>query len=283
MENELLSCKCPVCKAGHILPTDDGYECYMDLHQYNPCDFTIKKKIRGVTITDELVKELCANGRTRTLKFLNDKGKQYLAHLVVSDGKVEVIAEAKYLNNRCPHCGGRILVTGKGYFCENTFGRHPTCKFHCNGILSHRLVTPDEIDAYLGGHPTILDGCFNSQGRIFSAKLTENETHGMSLTSVVGKCPLCGEDFLVSPVAFNCTGHHQVGEPYHLSLWRNIRGHSVTLDELNELLTNGITSNEVVLYSETGSLSKAYLRLSDDKKNIVPDFETSNAGLDIKG
>lgn len=138
---------------------------------------------------------------------------------------------------------------------------------------------PEEIEAYLDGHPTILDGCFNSHGRIFSAKLIENDTYGMSLSSVVGKCPVCGDDILVSPVAFNCVGHHQMGEPYHLSLWRNIRGHAVTLDELNELLTDGVTSNEVVLNSETGSLSKAYLRLSDDKKRIIPDFNTSNIGL----
>lgn len=135
------------------------------------------------------------------------------------------------------------------------------------------------IKAFIGCHPTILDGCFNSQGRIFSAKLIENETYGMSLTSVVGKCPVCGDDILVSPVAFNCVGHHQMGEPYHLSLWRNIRGHSVTLDELSELLTYGITSHEVELNSETGSLSKAYLCLSDDKKRIIPDFNTSNIGL----
>lgn len=242
-------------------------------------DFEVKKKIRGKEITDEMLAELCTNGRSRTMKFLNDKGKQYLAHLALVDGKIEVIPEAKYLEHRCPHCGGRIRITGKGYFCENTFGKHPTCKFHCNGILSHRLITPDELEAYLDGHPTILDGCFNSQGRIFSAKLIENDIHGMSLTSVVGKCPVCGDDILVSPVAFNCVGHHKMGEPYHLSLWRNIRGHSVTLDELNELLTDGITSHEVELNSETGSLSKAFLRLSEDKKRIIPDFNTSNIGL----
>ena len=122
----------------------------------------------------------------------------------------------------------------------------------------------------------MLDGCFNSQGRIFSAVLMESDVYGMSLSSVVGKCPVCGEDVLVSPVAFNCSCHEKLGEPYHLTLWRHIRGHEVTLDELRELLNDGVTKKEVMLMDDKGSLSKAYLRLSDDHKRIVPDYNIYN-------
>lgn len=231
-------------------------------------DFETKRQIRGVVLTDELVKELKQNGRSRVLKFKNSIGKQYLAHFEVRDGKIVVIPEAKHLKHRCPHCGGRILITNKGYFCENSLGKHHSCKFHCNGILSHRFISPHELEAYLDGQPLIIDGCYNSQGKIFSAVLTENERGGISLTSKVGVCPLCGEDIMVSPVAFNCVGSHSIGEPYHFSFWRHIKGHEVTLGELHELLTGGITSHEVILHDEYGSLSKAFLRLSDDKKRI---------------
>lgn len=93
----------------------------------------------------------------------------------VEDGYIKVVAEAKYLEHRCHHCGGRIRITGRGYYCENCFGKNPSCMFHCNGILSHRFIQPHEIEAYLDGHPVILDGCHNSQGRIFSAVLMEND------------------------------------------------------------------------------------------------------------
>lgn len=240
----------------------------------------MKNQIRGVTVTDQLVTEMEKNGRSRILKFNDCKGKQYLAHFELDGRIIRVVPEAKYLNHRCPHCCGRIVITSKGYFCQNGIGKKHKCRFHCNGILSHRFITPDEFEAFLDGHPTIIDGCFNSEGKIFSAKLVENETYGMSLTSVVGKCPVCGDDVLVSPVAFNCCNHHHSGEPYHMSLWRHIKGHAVTLDELNEILTNGITSKEVVLNSENGSLSKAYLRLSEDKTRIVPDYTKGETGAD---
>ena len=46
----------------------------------------------------------------------------------------------------------------------------------------------------------------------------------------------------------------------------------MTLDELKELLEYGVTKNEVTLIDDKGSLSKAYLRLSDDRKRIVTDY-----------
>lgn len=234
--------------------------------------FEIKKKMRGVIITDEIIRELEDTGRSRILKFKDSKGKQYLAHFELQDCKIKVVPEAKYLKHRCPHCGGRIRITGKGYYCENCFGKSPSCKFHCNGILSHRFIQPHEIEAHLDNHPLILDGCYNSQGRIFSAILIENDLMGFSLTSVVDKCPICGDNVLVSPVAFNCCNHENIGAPYHFSLWRRIKGHEVTLDELHELLTKGYTLNEVVLNDENGTLSKARLCLNRDKNAIVPDY-----------
>lgn len=231
--------------------------------------FEIKKKIRGVVITEQIIGELKETGRSHILKFKDGKGKQYLAHLEIKKSKIEVVPEAKHLKHRCPHCGGRVLITGKGYACENSLGSHPSCKFHCKGILSHRFIQPHEIEAYLDGHPLVLDGCFNGQGKVFSAILEENSVHGFALTSKVDKCPVSDNDVFVSPVAFNSYGN---GEADSFSYWRHIKGHEVKLDELHELLTDGRTQKEVVLNDENGSLSKAVLRLSPDRKRIVPDF-----------
>ena len=233
---------------------------------------TYNKFIRGVKVTEDLLRELSDDGRTHVLQLKDHQGKLYLAHFETRQGDIIVVPEVKFLEHRCPHCGGRIRITSKGYWCEHAMGKHPSCKFHCNGILSHRFIMPAEVEAWLSGHPTILDGCYNSQGKIFSAILTEDKQHGMSLTSVIGRCPLCGGQVMVSPVAFNCCQRDGELEPYHLSLWRHVKGHAVTLDELNELLADGITSHEVILNDENGTLSKAFLRLSDDKKRIIPAY-----------
>ena len=230
------------------------------------------KKVHGIVITDELLKELSDTGRTQVMTFRDRLGKQFLGHFEYDEGNLNVVREAKYLGQRCPKCGGRILITSKGYFCENCLKEKPTCRFHCNGILSHRFITPEEVDSFLSGHPTIIDGCFNSMGHVFSAVLTEDEIYGITLSSVVGKCPVCGGEVLVSPVAFNCSSYQKCGEPYHFSIWRHFKGYSLSLKDVHELLTIGKTSGKATLYNAQGHISKAHLKLAHNKNGIIPDY-----------
>lgn len=214
--------------------------------------------------------ELIHTGSTQVLKIKNGDGEPYVAQYKVRNGKVTVV-DNEFLKHRCPHCGGRIIVTSKGYFCENNIGKNATCKFHCNGILSHRFIKRHEIEEFLDGNPVIIDGCFNSEGKIFSAILEESEKYGMTLTSVVGKCPGCGSDILVSPVAFNCASN-QNPDGCRFKIWRHIKGYALTLQDLKELLTDGVTSHPVVLNSQHGMRSFAYLRLSEDKSRVIADY-----------
>ena len=52
-----------------------------------------KKSIRGVQITDAVRKELEDTGRSRVLTFKDRKGKQYMAHIELQDGKMVVVPE----------------------------------------------------------------------------------------------------------------------------------------------------------------------------------------------
>lgn len=223
--------------------------------------------------------ELIGVGRTHIVKVKDDKGgSPYIAQYEVRNGKVTVVNDTRYLENRCPHCGGRVIITSKGYFCENSLGKSPSCKFHCNGILSHRYIKPSEIDAYLGGKPVIIDGCFNSEGKIFSAILAESEKYGMTLTSVVGKYPGTDENVMVSPVAFNCASIGSSSEG-GFRIWRRFKGYDITLQDLQELLTDGVTSHYAALNNPRGLRKMAYLRLSEDKRRVIADYETAEKEL----
>ena len=221
--------------------------------------------------------EMVGVGRTHIVKIKDDKAASpYIAQYEVKNGKVTVVNKTKFLENRCPHCGGRVIVTSKGYFCENSLGKQPSCKFHCNGILSHRYIKPFEIDAYLGGKPVIIDGCFNSEGKIFSAVLAESEKYGMTLTSVVGKYPGTDADVMVSPVAFNCSS---IQDGSDFRIWRRFKGYDITLQDLQELLKDGITSHYVALNNPRGLRKIAYLRLSEDKLRVIADYEKAEKEL----
>ena len=114
---------------------------------------TYNKFIRGVKVTEDMLRELSDDGRTHVLQLKDHQGKLYLAHFETRQGDIIVVPEVKFLEHRCPHCGGRIRITSKGYWCEHAMGKHPSCKFHCNGILSHRFIMPAEVEAWLSDHP----------------------------------------------------------------------------------------------------------------------------------
>ena len=47
-----------------------------------------KKKIRGVVLSDDIIKELKDTGASHVMTFKDSKGKQYLAHLESRGGEV---------------------------------------------------------------------------------------------------------------------------------------------------------------------------------------------------
>ena len=53
------------------------------------------------------------------------------------------------------------------------------------------------------------------------------------------------------------------------AIWRNIGGHQLTLEEAGEICEKGITSSELEMYREDGSIYRKRLGVSPDKLQIV--------------
>lgn len=77
---------------------------------------------------------------------------------------------------------------------------------------------------------------FNKQGKWFSAYLTRTENGNVELSSIIGKCPVCGQDVLVGPTAFNCSNYRHGCD---FKIWRHYYGHKVNLQDAKELLGHG--------------------------------------------
>ena len=58
-------------------------------------------------------------------------------------------------------------------------------------------------------------------------------------------------------------------QPCSFAIWRNIGGHQLTLEEARELCEKEITSQELEMYREDGSIYRKRLGVSPDKLQIV--------------
>ncbi|EJW96311.1 hypothetical protein EVA_15581, partial [gut metagenome] len=118
-------------------------------------------------------------------------------------------------------------------------------------------------------HHILLDGFATKEGKTFPSVLELADNGAINMQSVIGKCPHCGGDIRVGTRAFNCSNYSNQQAPCNFSIWRNIGGHQLSLTEAKEICEKEITSNELEMYRDDGTIYRKRLGLSPDKLQIV--------------
>ena len=175
----------------------------------------------------------------------------------------------KKVIGRCPLCGGNVVKTCKGYRCEHNLGEHPSCMLNINGIIGNRKMNDNEVAELLEKRHVLLDGFASKEGKAFPTVLELADDGNINMQSVICKCPHCGGDIRVGSRAFNCSNYGNQEAPCTFSIWRNIGGHQLTLSEAKEICEKGITSSELEMYRDDGSIYRKRLGVSPDKLKIV--------------
>ena len=267
MEKQTIG-KCPVC-GGAVKNSPLGFCCDGTAKEGRRCQFVIHRQMHGVEMTEEICGQLLAEGRTDVLEMRNKCGQPFLARFVIKDGKVELEMEAHYMKGRCPICGGRVKKTSKGYACEHHVGLHPSCDFYMMGIICNRKITDEEVEAFLLGERQTLDGFSSNDGHLFSSTLQLNDMGSVSLESKITKCPHCGGDIHVGPKAYNCSNYKNEKHPCNFSIWRNISGHVVTADEVQQICEENQTRELLELFKDDGTVYYKRLGLNREHNQII--------------
>lgn len=269
-EKELPIGRCPLCGEGDVIQTEFGYQCDAKKQKNgSKCKFTIHKVQHGVEMDDELVRELITRGRTRELQMVNKIDQPFNAFFVIKDGKVCIELKAHYMGGKCPVCGGRVLKTSRGYACENNLLDDQKCNFKMSGVICGRSIQDEEMERFLDGKPEIIDGFMSQQGKAFSSSLIVKEDGTVGLDSSIAKCPVCGGNILVSPVAYNCANYGNPTVQCKFSVWRNICGHSISKEEMRQICEEGATRQPLELFKANGRVYYKKLGLSPDKQKII--------------
>ena len=250
---------CPICGQGHITEHPFGWACDNskkndDGTLYN-CKFVVFRQYHGANITEEDVKTLLATGETGELQMCNKEGKPFIGKLVIKEGKVQLAFPPRYLEGRCPVCGGRIKVKKDGGHCN----------FFISSTLCNRVITEQEVENFLAGKKQILDGFCSKAGKHFSSLLSTTVEGKVMLNSTICQCPQCGGEIRVGPRAYNCSNYSNEDVKCQFSIWRTIDGHEVTPEEVKQLCDKGETDEVIHFYRKDGSQFDKKLKLEDGK------------------
>lgn len=171
---------------------------------------------------------------------------------------------------KCPICGGDVIKVLKGYACVNSFQQESPCTFSLGNMIANRRMSDDDISTLLAKGKLLVDGCSTKDQKVFTTILHFKEDGTVGIGSVVGKCPKCQGNLYVNARAVGCENFKQTNSnPCNFTIWRNVFGHELTLDEILEIINNGSTSEAVSCYDNSGKISKHKIGLNDAKEVVA--------------
>ncbi len=174
----------------------------------------------------------------------------------------------KTIIGQCPQCGGKVVKTFKGYACENSLGDHPSCGFFLFSTIGNRRINDTEASQLLAYKKILLDGFSTKDGKCFSSILAFNLDSSVNMNSQMGSCPKCGGTLYVSARSVSCSNFKDSANPCHFTIWRNIGGHDLSLEELESLINTGQTTTPVDTYDNQGNKELHRFGLNDNKEVI---------------
>ena len=286
-----LGIKCPMC-GGELSTTSFGYGCSNYFNEEIKCPFSIGK-VAGRDLSPEEFTKLMTEGKTDILDGFTGKNKKPFSARLILDkdesGKPQINFNfegvgPKFLEGvTCPDCGGRIMIMGKNFICENNKINDPaSCKFFLGKICNKQLTEGNVLELLKDGKTSTIRGFKGKSNKKFDACLVlkKNEEgkaeigfdfENVEVKTIKGiSCPVCGGDIVKTSFGYGCNNYNRENpeEGCRFSIGQIAK---VNLKEaqIKELITNGITSTISGFRSKTGNKFDAKLALSKDEQGVI--------------
>ncbi len=291
---------CPVC-GSKVVRTGFGFACENRNRDGSGCYFQIGK-VAGKEITEDILKELLENGKTKILKgFTSQKGKKFEAGLELTENEGRKQVSFYFPDNsptpveglKCPACGGQMLKTFYGYVCEHHAREEKPCLFSIGKIAGKEIPEKEVKALILNGKTETIKGFKSKTGKKFNAvlKLEKNVEGGMNIVfdfedvapdKLEGVCcPDCGGDMLITPAGFGCGNYKKEGDGCNFFIGK-IAGKAISKADAIALLKDGKTGviNGFKSKSKKSFSAGLLLKKNEALKHVIAfDFENEDIGV----
>lgn len=174
----------------------------------------------------------------------------------------------KKIIGKCPLCGGDVIKTFKGYACVNSVSEQQQCPFFLFSTIGNRRISDREATEFLANKRILLDGFSTKEGKTFTSILSFNQDGTVNMDAKIGSCPKCGGQLYVGSRSISCANFKHPDNPCKFTIWRNIGGHDLSLNELDEIIQLGATNGPVTQYDAKGVVSESRLGLNSEKEVV---------------
>lgn len=251
--------KCPKC-GKDLCEGVKGYFC-MGFRDTPKCGVGCFKEVAGAKLTKEDFADLMAGKEiTKTLKKGTSKWKQKLKYNF-DENKVDFVAGEEEKIGVCPKCGGDIVMSDRVFRCtgEDVKGFRSMLGTTFNGDEIMKMLRGETIQKELKKdknkwiQPLTYD---MAEQRIVFVKPKQEESDY--------KCPICGKKMMADAKKVSCS--------CGVTIWRNFFLHTLTDDEMRQLIEDGATDKIDGLKGKSGKEFSARAVFDKDEKRVKPDF-----------
>lgn len=232
--------------------------------------------------------------RKETISMINTDLTSSIAERILpfAGNNASKIRYRKKLGVKCPECGGELETTPFGYGCSNYNKDGSGCRFAI-GKIAGRALSEDEVTKLITeGRTDVLKGFISKKKKNFSAALTltKSEDQKVSInfdfTDVKPEviedvvCPMCGSPVEITPFGYACQKYESKNPESCRFAIGKLAGKALTVNNIKELLTNGITSTIRGFTSKDKKKFDACIKLDKDDNGAVSlkfDFDNVEA------
>ena len=244
---------------------------------------------------EEMSVEDCLQKVADEVHEIFDIGKEIVLPTTGSGAKPSA---PKTVIGKCPVCGEDIVEGKKAYGCMG-YRNNPSCNFAlwkennkyfdaiglkmtkkiATDLLQNKKTAPQTLTSKRTGNKysaiitlDIDENGYPQYGMEFpSAATNESSDEG---ATVIGQCPICGEDVVESKMAYSCVGYKN-NPPCRFTIWKEKNkyfdsiGLKVTKKIATDLIKNKRTAPQTLKSKRTGKKFTAVITLDiDENENI---------------
>lgn len=297
-----LTLVCPGC-GGEIRKFSNRYECE---NNKKLCGFSTPINICGKALKDSDIADVCAKGRTKTIKGFKTNKKGADKKPLMENGKPVIVKfdaalvydktaksfkfdfgngapkEKHSTDYKCPECGEPIVEYANNYSCS---GFKNGCRISVfKTIGDKKLQSSDLNDLFTKGetkvfkelhHPKNPNKCFNAKLQIANGQvqtiLLDEEGNVMEKNEgnkTKHFCPICKKPIMDFDTYLKCSN-----DKCKLAVAKIIAQTEITEDMLSELFVTGSTSEYHSFTSKANKIFEAKLKVNKRAKKIEFEFK----------
>lgn len=251
---------CPVC-GKELCEGAKGFFC-MGFRSDPKCGVGMYKDFLGSSINkDEFLSLMKGEEVIKTLHKESNSWSQRLKYNF-DTCKLDFVTSDEEEIGKCPKCGKKLLMGDRGFHCETA------CVKGYRNFLGTVLAKEEILSVLDGGKVT---KTLQKNGRSWEQDLAWDFKEGrLSFVQAEAApcehvCPLCGKKMNQTGAKLECG--------CGLVVWRNFFSHTLTDEELGDLLTKKQTIKIAGLSGRSGKVFSARAVIDEEEKKVVPGFD----------